>query len=136
MLAGIDIHQTKIADIEKLYGEPEGIFAAPAPFPVGTKQYKWGRLTLTLLVLTEPLSSGDQITAIQISGQGDGKPISSTGRGLKLNDKEHEVKKIYGVEPSTPSTTLHWPTGETLLIHFNDKQRIDRLELKLEPSPE
>jgi hypothetical protein len=132
VLAGVDIHQTKIPEIIRMYGEPEGVFAAPAPFPAGTKQYNWGRLTLTLLVLTEPSPSGDRITAIQISGEGDGKPISSTGRGLKLDDKQQQIKKIYRVKSSGALTTLHWSSGETLMIRLNDKQRVDRLELKLE----
>lgn len=131
VLAGIDIHHTKVADMMKLYGEPEGVYAAPEPYPAGTRQYKWGRLTLTLMVLTEPSPTGDKITAIQIQGQGDGKAISSTGRGLKLSDKPQRVKKLYSVDAVNPSTSLEWPSGETLLIHLDDKLRIDRLELKL-----
>jgi hypothetical protein len=131
VLSGIDIHQTLIANVTKLYGEPEGVFAVPAPYPEGTKQYKWGRLTVTLLVLTKPSASGDRISAIQIEGEGDGKPVSRTGRGLKLGDKSEMIKKIYGVDPKSPDTTLEWPSGETLVIHLNDKSRVDRLELSL-----
>jgi hypothetical protein len=129
VLAGIDIHHTTIPGIITLYGQPEGIYAAPAPYPAGTKQYKWGRLTVTLKVLTEPTATGDAITAIQIDGDGDGKPISRTGRGLKLGDKAQSIKKIYGVGPEGSSTTVQWPEGEVLLVHLNDKSRVDRLEL-------
>jgi hypothetical protein len=131
LLAGIDIHHTKIADVIKLYGEPEGVYAAPAPYPSGTKQYKWGRLTLTLKILTEPTANGDAITAIQIDGDGDSRPISRTGRGLKLGDKPQSIKKIYGIELQGTSTTLRWPDGEMLLIRLDDKSRVDRLELSL-----
>ena len=135
VLAGIDIFHSTIADIVKLYGPPEGVYAAPEPYPAGTKQYKWGRLTVTLKVLTEPTKSGDQITAIQIDGEGDGKPISRTGRGLKLNDKQQEIKKIYGVEPADSSATLEWPDGVMLLVRTNAKARVDRLELTRKPNP-
>jgi hypothetical protein len=135
VLSGIDIHHTLVADVTKMYGEPEGVFAVPAPYPEGTKQYKWGRLTVTLLVLTRTLASGDRISAIQIQGEGDGKPISRTGRGLKLSDKSEIIKKLYGVEAKFPETTLEWPSGETLVVHLNDKSRVDRLELSLKDSP-
>ncbi len=135
VLAGIDIFHTTIPDIIKLYGPPEGVYAAPEPYPAGTKQYKWGRLTVTLRVLTEPSPSGDKINAIQIDGDGDGKPITRTGRGLKLGEKADAIKKIYGVLPTGESTTLQWPNGLTLLIHANAKSRIDRLELSLRTNP-
>jgi hypothetical protein len=131
VLAGIDIHHTRIPDIIKLYGEPEAVYAAPAPYPAGTKQYKWGRLTVTLRILTAPTATGDTITATQIDGDGDTKPISQTGRGLKLGDKAQAIKKLYGVELEGSSATLQWPDGEVLLIHVNDKSRVDRLELSL-----
>jgi hypothetical protein len=131
VLAGIDIHHTPIANVSKLYGEPEGVFAAPEPYPAGTKQYKWGRLTVTLLVLTQPTPAGDTVTAIQIQGDGDNRPISRTGRGLKLGDKAEAVKKLYNVNPQVPLTTIDWPSGEKLIIHCNDKSRVDRLELTL-----
>jgi hypothetical protein len=131
VLAGIDIHHTRIADIVRMYGDPEGVYAAPAPYPSGTKQYKWGRLTLTLKVLTEPTPQGDAITAIQIEGDGDGKAVSRTGRGLKLGDKSQSIKKFYGTETDGPSVTLTWPSGEVLLIHLSGKTRVDRLELSL-----
>ena len=135
VLAGIDILHTTIPDIIKLYGPPEGVFAAPEPYPAGTKQYKWGRLTVTLRVITEPTPTGNKITAIQIDGDGDGKPISRTGRGLKLGDKPAAIHKIYGIEPTGPSTTIQWPGGPTLLIRTDAKSRIDRLELTLKSNP-
>lgn len=135
ILANINIFHTTIADITKMYGPPEGVYAAPAPYPAGTKQYKWGRLTVTLRVLTEPTPSGDKITAIQIDGDGDRKPISRTGRGLDLGDKSDKIRKLYGVEPSGPTTTLQWPDGPTLLIRTNARSRIDRLELSLKQTP-
>jgi hypothetical protein len=131
VLAGIDIHHATTADVIKLHGEPEGVYAAPAPYPPGTKQYKWGRLTVTLRVLTEPTPAGDKITVIQIDGDGDTRPISRTGRGLRLGDKAQAIRKLYGVELDGSSTTLQWPDGEVLLIHMNDKARVDRLELRL-----
>jgi hypothetical protein len=131
VLSGIDIRHTPIANVTKMYGEPEGVFAVPAPYPEGTKQYKWGRLTVTLLVLTQASASGDRISAIQAQGEGDGKPISRTGRGLKLSDKSEMIKKIYGVGAESPETMIEWPSGETLIIHLNDKSRVDRLELRL-----
>jgi hypothetical protein len=134
MLAGIDIHQTRISDIINLYGEPEGVYAAPAPYLAGTKQYKWGRLTVTLKVLTEPTPRGDSITAIQIDGDGNGKPISETGRGLKLGDKPQSIKKVYGIEPTNSSANLTWPSGERLLIHLGTKGRVDRIELSFKSS--
>jgi hypothetical protein len=135
ILAGIDIFHTTIPDIIKLYGPPEGVYAAPEPYPSGTKQYKWGRLTVTLRVLTEPSSSGDKITAIQIDGDGDGKPISRTGRGLKLGDKAEAVRKIYAVAPTGDATTVQWPNGASLLVHTNPKSHIDRMELSVKPNP-
>lgn len=134
ILAGIDIHHSTIADAVKLHGEPEGVYAAPAPYPSGTKQYKWGRLTVTLRVLSEPTPTGDKITVIQIDGDGDTRPISRTGRGLRLGDKAQTIKKLYGVELDGSSVTLQWPGGEVLLIHVNDKARVDRLELSLKSS--
>ena len=135
VLAGIDILHTTVPDIIKLYGPPEGVYAAPEPYPAGTKQYKWGRLTVTLRVLTEPTSSGDKVTAIQIDGDGDGKPVSRTGRGLKLGDKPGAIHKLYGVDPVGPSTTVQWPNGPTLLIRTNAKSHIDRIELSLKSNP-
>lgn len=132
-LAGIDLHQTHISAI-KMYGEPEGVYAAPAPYPAGTKQYKWGRLTVTLKILTEPTPQGDAITAIQIDGDGNGKPISRTGRGLKLGDKPQQIIKLYGSAATGESTTLTWSTGETLQIHVGSKERIDRIELSVKSS--
>lgn len=131
LLAGIDIHHTRIPDIIKLYGEPEAVYAAPAPYPPGTKQYQWGRLTVTLKVLTEPTATGDAITAIQIDGDGDAKPISRTGRGLKLGDKAQAIKKVYGIKIEGSSATLQWPDGTVLFVHVDDKSRVDRLELSL-----
>ncbi len=131
VLANIDIHQTKIPAIIQMYGEPEGVYAAPDPYPVGTKQYKWGRLTLTLRLLTEPGKDGDVIKTIQIEGQGDGKPISRTGRGLKLGDKAQQIDKIYGASPQNSTARIEWPDGTVLLIHVNDKERVDRLELSV-----
>jgi hypothetical protein len=133
-LAGIDIHHTRIPDIIKIYGEPEGVYAAAAPYPAGTKQYKWGRLTVTLKILTEPTRQGDAITAIQIDGDGDGKSISRTGRGLKLGDKPQQIKKLYGTGATGASTILTWSTGETLQVHVGNKERIDRLELSVKSS--
>jgi len=135
VLAGIDIFHTTIPEIIKLYGPPEGVFAAPEPYPVGTRQYKWSRLTVTLRVLTEPTPAGDRIAAIQIDGDGDGKPISRTGRGLKLGEKAKAIRKVYGVEPSGQSTTIEWPKGLTLLVRANENSRIDRLELSLQGTP-
>lgn len=135
VLAAIDIFHSTIPEIIKLYGPPEGVFAAPEPYPVGTKQYKWTRLTVTLRVLTEPTPAGDRIAAIQIDGDGDGKPISRTGRGLKLGEKAEAMRKVYGVEPSGQSTTIEWPNGLTLLVRANEKSRIDRLELSVERKP-
>ena len=129
VLAGIDIFHAKIADVISLYGPPEGVYAAPEPYPAGTRQYKWGRLTVTLKVLTEPTPSGDQITVIQIDGEGDGKPISRTGRGLKLNDKAKEITRVYGATPAGSSATLTWPDGVSLFVRLNGQSRIDRLEL-------
>jgi hypothetical protein len=131
VLAGIDIHHSRIADIVRMYGDPDGVYAAPAPYPSGTKQYKWGRLTLTLKVLTEPTPQGDAITAIQIEGEGDGKAVSRTGRGLKLGDKIQSIKKFYGTDTDGGSATLTWPSGEVLIIHVSGKARVDRLELSL-----
>ena len=135
VLAAIDIFHSTIPEIIKLYGPPEGVFAAPEPYPVGTKQYKWTCLTVTLRVLTEPTPAGDRIAAIQIDGDGDGKPISRTGRGLKLGEKAEAMRKVYGVEPSGQSTTIEWPNGLTLLVRANEKSRIDRLELSVERKP-
>lgn len=131
VLAGIDIFHTTIPDIIKLYGPPEGVYAASEPYPVGTRQYKWGRLTVTLRVLTEPSPSGDKVTAIQIDGDGDGKPISRTGRGLKLSDKPEAIHKIYGQKSSGNTVTLEWPDGIVLMVRINEKSRVDRLELSL-----
>jgi hypothetical protein len=128
-LAGIDMFHTKVPEIIALYGQPDAVYGAPAPYPSGTKQYKWGRLTLILKVLTEPAASGDAITAIQIEGEGDDKPMSRTGRGLKLNDKSQAIKKIYGVEAVNSSARLEWPNGVVLLIHLNDRSRVDRIKL-------
>jgi hypothetical protein len=133
-LAGIDIHHSTIADAIKLHGEPEGVYAAPAPYPSGTKQYKWGRLTVTLRILTEPTPARDKITVIQIDGDGDNRPISRTGRGLRLGDKAQTIKKLYGVELNGSSVTLQWAEGEVLLIHRNDRARVDHLELSLKSS--
>jgi hypothetical protein len=129
ILAGIDIFHTKISEIVVLYGQPDGVYGAPAPYLSGTKQYKWGRLTLVLKVLTEPTASGDAITAIQIEGEGDDKPMSRTGRGLKLNDKAQRIQKVYGVEAVNSSARLAWSNGVVLLVHVNQKSRVDRIEL-------
>lgn len=135
VLAGIDIFHTTISDVIKLYGPPEGVYAAPEPYPAGTKQYKWGRLTVTLRVLVQPTNSGEQITAVQIDGEGDGKPISRTGRGLKLNDKQQQIKKLYGIEPSASSASIEWADGIGLFIRVNAKSRVDRIELTRKMNP-
>ena len=112
VLAGINIHSMHIADVQKIYGQQEAVYAVPpGPYPEGTKLYKWGRLTVTLKVLTEPSINGEVIRAIQVEGQGEpgDKPINKTGRGLKLKAKATDVKKIYGVDPAGPETSVHWP---------------------------
>lgn len=131
-LAGINIESATIADVIQLYGQPEAIYAVPDPYPAGTKQYKWGRLTLTLAVLTEPAASGSRITAIQIEGDGDNTSASSTGRGLKLGEKEQAIKKIYGVESLGPDIRLNWK--RTALLIYLKKSRITRMELLLQSS--
>ncbi len=133
-LAGIEIHST-VADIQKLYGIQDAMLAIPPdPYPPGTKMYKWGRLTLTLKVLTEPSPTGEAIRVIQIEGEGEREshPISRTGRGLKLGDKPAAIKKIYGVAPSGDETKLQWSNGTVLVIHVGgSKERVDSLELRI-----
>ena len=90
VLAGIDPYHTTIADIQKMYGLQEAVFAIPPnPYPPGTKLYKWGRLTVTLKVLTEPSAQGEAIRAIEVEGEGEpgDKAINKTGRGLRLGAK-------------------------------------------------
>lgn len=122
-----------IADVQKLYGPQEAMFAVPPnPYPEGTKLYKWGRLTVTLRVLTEPSPKGGVIKAVDVQGEGapGDNPINKTGRGLKLGAKVAEVKKLYGVEAATGSTKLQWSDGTTLVVTINDKGRVSKLELR------
>jgi hypothetical protein len=134
-LAGIEIRQFKIEDAVRLHGKPDGIIGINQdPYPPGTKMYKWGRLTVTLHVLTQPVGQPpmETITAIQIKGQGDPQKssISQTGRGLKLGSKASEIKKLYGdYRADGPNVELAWPDGTRLTIHLNDKSRIDQMEL-------
>ncbi len=134
VLAGIDIRHMRIADVQRLYGEQEAMYAVTAdPYPTGTKLYKWGRLTVTLKVLTEPtVKDGDVIRAIEIQGEGDpgNKAINKTGRGLKLGAKAGEAKKIYGVEAVDGQTKIRWSDGTTLVVTLNEKERVSKLELR------
>ena len=133
VLAGIDLRHTTIAAIQKLYGQQDAMYAVPPdPYPQGTKLYKWGRLTVTLRVLTEPSPQGEVIKAVQVEGQGEpnDKPINKTGRGLKLSAKASEINKIYGREPSGAETKIQWPDGTILIVTLNDKQRVGKLELR------
>ncbi len=133
-LAGIDPNHTTIDAIQQMYGLQEAVFAVPPdPYPEGTKLYKWGRLTVTLKVLTEPSANGEVIRAISIEGEGEpgNKPIHKTGRGLKLGDKGSEIKKIYGVEPVNGQATMLWKDGTTLLVTLNEKGRVSKLELRV-----
>lgn len=132
-LAGIDIHHTTIADIQQMYGQQDAIYAVrPDPYPQGTKLYKWGRLTVTLKVLTEPSTKGDVIRAISVEGEGEpGKQaINQTGRGLKLGAKAKDVEKFYSVAPANGSATIKWPDGTTLVVTLNEKGRLSKLELR------
>ena len=133
ILAGIDPHHTTIAAVQQKYGLQEAIFAVPPdPYPEGTKLYKWGRLTVTLKVLTEPSAKGEVIRAVSV--EGDGEPgdqaINKTGRGLKLGAKASEIKKLYGAEPANGQTRLQWKDGTTLVIGTNGKGRVSKLELR------
>jgi len=132
-LAGIDIRQMKIPDIHKMYGQQEAMYAVPPdPYPPGTKLYKWGRLTVTLKVLTEPSAKVERIRAIEVQGEGEpGKQaINETGRGLRLGAKASEIKKLYGVDASNGSSTIQWSEGTTLVITLNEKGRVSKLELR------
>ncbi len=132
-LAGIHIRQMKIADVQKMYGQQDAIYAVPPdPYPQGTKLYKWGRLTVTLKVLTEPTGNNEVIRAVEVEGQGQpgDKPMNKTGRGLKLDAKENDIQKLYGVVPSNGSTTIKWQDGTTLIVTLNEKGRVSKLELR------
>lgn len=132
-LAGINIRAMKISDVQKLYRQQDAMYAVPPdPYPAGTKLYKWGRLTLTLKVMTEPSPAGEVIRAIEIDGEGEpqDKPINKTGRGLKLGAKIAEIKKLYGVDLANGLATIKWNDGTTLVIGVNDKGRINKLELR------
>jgi len=134
VLAGIDIHHMRIADVQRLFGEQEAMYAVTAdPYPAGTKLYKWGRLTVTLKVLTEPtIKDGDVIRAIEIAGEGEpgDKAINKTGRGLKLGAKAGEVRKLYGVEAGEGTNKIQWEDGTTLVVTVNEKERVSKLELR------
>jgi len=132
-LAAIDPHHTTIAAVQQMYGLQEAVFAVPPdPYPEGTKLYKWGRLTVTLKVLTEPSPVGEVLRAVSIEGQGEpgNKAINKTGRGLTLGAKASEIKKLYGVEPQNGAATIKWPDGTTLLVTLNEKGRVSKLELR------
>ncbi len=134
VLAGIDIRHMRVADVQRLYGEQEAMYAVTAdPYPAGTKLYKWGRLTVTLKVLTEPtVKDGNLIRAIAIQGEGDpaNKAINKTGRGLKLGAKADEVRKLYGMHAGDGSTMIQWSDGTTLVVTVNEKERVSKLELR------
>src|SRR4051812_38731287 len=103
VLAGINIREMKIADVQKMYGPQDAVYGVPPdPYPQGSKLHKWGRLNMNLKVLTEPSRKGHIIKAIEVQGEGEtqDKPINKTGRGLKLGAKSGDIKKIYGLEPS------------------------------------
>lgn len=134
VLAGIDIRHMRIADVQKLYGEQQAMYAVTAsPYRAGTKLYQWGRLTVTLKVLTEPtIKDGEVIRAIEIGGEGEpgDKAINKTGRGLKLGARGGEVKKIYGIGPIDGQRKIQWGDGTTLVITLNEKERVRKLELR------
>ena len=133
VLAGINVRQMRILAVQKLYGEQEAMYAVPPnPYPEGTKLYKWGRLTVTLKVLTEPSTNGDVIHAIEIQGEGEpgDRAINKTGRGLKLGAKSGEVKKLYGLETTGGQTKIQWSDGTTLVVTLNEKGRVSKLELR------
>jgi hypothetical protein len=133
VLAGIDIHHADIAGIQKMYGQQDAMYGVPPnPYPPGTKLYKWGRLTVTLKVLTEPSAPGEIIRAIEVEGEGEpgDKAINKTGRGLKLGAKAAEIKKLYGVEAADGSATIKWDDGTTLVITLNGNNRVSKLELR------
>jgi hypothetical protein len=133
VLAGIDIHHTTIASIEKTDGPHDAMYAVPPnPYPPGTKLYKWGRLTVTLKVLTEPKGSSEVIRAIEVEGEGEpgDKAINKTGRGLKLGAKAGDIHKLYGVDAANGSATLQWSDGTTLIVTLNDKNRVHKMELR------
>jgi len=133
VLAGIDIHHTTIASIQKMYGQQDGMYGVPPnPYPPGTKLYEWRRLTVTLKLLMEPAGSAEVIRAISVEGEGEPgrQPINQTGRGLKLGAKSSEINKQYGVDASGGSTTIKWSDGTTLVISVNEKGRVSKLELR------
>ncbi|MGZ4815575.1 MAG: hypothetical protein ACXVZV_09215 [Terriglobales bacterium] len=132
VLAGIDIRHTTIPGIQKLYGQQDAMYAVPPdPYPQGTKLYKWGRLTVTLKVLTEPSPQGDVVKAIEVEGEGEpqDKPINKAGRGLKLGAKASDIKKLYGVDSSNGETKIQWLDGTTLIVTLK-KERVSKLELR------
>jgi hypothetical protein len=133
VLAGIDVHHTTIAAIQKMYGPQDSMYAVPPnPYPAGTKLYKWGRLTVMLKVLTEPSDSGEIIRAIEIEGEGEpgDHAINKTGRGLKLGAKASEIDKLYAVGATNGTATLQWSDGTTLVITVNEKNRVRKMELR------
>ena len=70
VLAGINLQQMKIPEVQKMYGPQEAMYAVPPdPYPPGTRLYKWGRLTVTLKVLTEPAPNGEVIRVVEVSGE-------------------------------------------------------------------
>lgn len=133
VLAGIDFLHTHIPDVQQMYGEQEAMYAVPPnPYPEGTRLYKWGRLTVTLKVLTEPSPAGEAIRVISVEGEGEPgkKAINQTGRGLSLGSKAGEIRKLYGVEPVNGTATIQWPDGTTLIVGINNKDRVNKLELR------
>lgn len=138
-LAGINVRASRIADVQKLYGQQQSMYAvSQGGYPEGTKLYKWTRLTVTLKVLTEPAATGEVIRAIEVEGEGEPgkKAINLTGRGLSLGAKTGEIKKLYDVEPVSGSATIKWPDGTMLIVGVNEKGRVNRLELRAPRSPE
>jgi hypothetical protein len=92
-LAGINLRNTKLNDVIRMYGPPTRKVKAPNN-PAWTG-YVWELPNAKLEVGVNSDASGAQIDDIYVEGTADGQ-LGSTGRGLKLGDGIKTIKRIYG----------------------------------------
>jgi hypothetical protein len=102
ILAAINLEKTKLDDVVRMYGPPTREVKVPNnPSWTG---YVWETTRAKLEVSVNRGPAGHAIGDVYIEGTDSG-PMGSTGRGLRLGDEMHTLKRIYGsrFELSHPS---------------------------------
>lgn len=140
-LAGIRLGRSKVADVIKMYGEPDCLIKEERPPGyTDTYGYYWykGDLTLILSVDHSKEPAGNEyISMIEIKGSAADGMLGRTGAGVRLGAGFSQLRRIYGRRfqlRNIPEYNIHdvmyeWQSGYSLVAELDQENRIKSLSL-------